>query len=213
VNVSLDSLNSATFAAITGHDSLARVLAGVEAAQAAGFAPVKVNAVVMRGLNDGEIGALLDYAIDRGLELRFIETMPVGSAGVAAVDRFVPAEEILARVKQHCGADLIPVKGGRGAGPARYYQLGAGPARVGVISALSQHFCDGCNRVRLTAVGDLVLCIDAAGGVPLGAMQRAGATDAELRTAIVDAVARKPQRHDFLIRNEAVLRPMTTLGG
>jgi cyclic pyranopterin phosphate synthase len=213
VNVSLDSLDPATFARITGHDSLARVLAGIDAALAVGFGPVKVNTVVMRHINDGEIGRLLDYAIEKGLELRFIETMPVGSAGAQAGDRLVCADEILLGVKRHCGAELLPVKGGRGAGPARYYQLGAGPARVGVISALSQHFCDGCNRVRLTATGDLVLCIDDAGSTPLGAMLRAGADDGELRRAILDAVAHKPQQHDFLGVREVALRPMSMLGG
>lgn len=211
VNVSLDALDPAVFTAITGRDALARVLVGIEAAQAAGLAPIKVNAVMLKGVNDGEIEPLLDFAAARGLELRFIESMPMGVGGAAAGRHFYPAETLLARVRAYCGADLIPVKGGRGAGPARYYQMGAGPARVGIISAVSQHFCAGCNRVRLTSTGDLILCMGREGAVQLGRLLREGANDRELREAILAGIARKPERHDLTTTNSP--HPMFMLGG
>jgi cyclic pyranopterin phosphate synthase len=213
VNVSLDTLVRGTFSTITGHDALERVLAGIEVANEAGLSPVKVNAVVMRGVNDHEIGALLDYAVANCLELRFIETMPVGTAGAQATDRFFPADEILARVKAHCGADLISVRAGKGSGPARHYQIGSGPARVGVICALSQHFCDGCNRVRLTANGDLILCLDSTKAVPLGGLLRDGADDDAICKVIRAAIKQKPGSHDFFGSRSVPLRAMSTLGG
>ncbi|MDP1904731.1 MAG: GTP 3',8-cyclase MoaA [Pseudomonadota bacterium] len=211
VNVSLDTLDPAIFAGITGQDAVAHVLAGIEAARAAGLTPIKVNTVVLKGVNDSEIEPLLDYAVVRGLELRFIESMPMGAGSTLAERHFYPAEAILERVRTYCGADLIPVKGGRGAGPARYYQMGAGPARVGVISAVSQHFCASCNRVRLTATGDLILCMGQEGAVPLGGLMRAGASDPELRAAILAGIARKPERHDLATTNSP--HTMFMLGG
>lgn len=211
VNVSLDSLNPAVFHHITGTDGLARVLHGIDAAKQVGLGPVKVNTVVMRGVNDNEIGRFLDYCVPRGLELRFIETMPLNGSDTVNTRHYMSAEDILERVRSHCGADLIPETTGRGAGPARYYRLGSGPARVGVISAISQHFCAACNRVRLTATGDLVLCLSHEDAVPLGRLLRQGATDGELTAAILAGIARKPERHTFDAKPSA--QPMSRLGG
>lgn len=197
VNISLDSLDPGTFACITGGGDLHAVRRGIDAALAAGMAPVKLNMVVLKGINDHEIGALLDYARDRGAQLRFIETMPVGEAGAAGMAHYLPAEAILARVRTHAGAELIPVTGAPGAGPARCYRIGAGPATVGIISAISRHFCAGCNRVRLTARGELVLCLGQEDRVDLARPMRAGAGDEELKQLIVRAIARKPERHRF----------------
>lgn len=213
VNISLDTLNPKTFARITGRNALGRVIAGIDAALDAGLAPVRLNTVVMRGVNDGEIETLLDFAVDRGVQLRFIETMPVGAAGSASVRQHMPAEAVLRRLRAHCGEDLIPVTTDKGAGPARYYQLGPGPVRVGVISAVSQHFCDACNRVRLTASGDLVLCLGQEHAVPIGRLLRSGESDAGVKQATVTGIGRKPWSHQFGAASESVLRPMNVTGG
>ncbi len=214
VNISLDTLDSATFARITRGGDLEQVLHGIDAALEAGMHPVKLNMVVMKGINDHEIERMLEYAIDRGADLRFIETMPIGEAGRDGRSRYYPAGKVLERVRERCGKELVAVKGAKGAGPARYYQIGSSPVRVGVISALSRHFCEGCNRVRLTAKGELVLCLGQDDMVPLGRGLRQGWSDRELVRAILDAIARKPERHEFGEREEPVrFRDMSTIGG
>lgn len=215
VNISLDSIEAENFRRITRNGDLDAVSQGIEAAMAAGMAPIKLNMVVMRGVNDHEIDAMLDYALERGLELRFIETMPVGEAGHRVMDLHYPAAQILQRIQKRFGSRLIPVKGGRGAGPARYYQLANGPARVGVISAVSRHFCEGCNRVRLTARGELVLCLGREDRVSLHESLRAGCSDEEIRRQIMEAIANKPKQHDFQRQEKQViaLRSMSSLGG
>ncbi len=214
VNISLDSLDPEAFARITRGGDLTHVLRGIEAALATGMAPVKLNMVVLKGVNDHEIEPMLDFALARGAHLRFIETMPVGEAGIQGMEHYYPAEAILARLRKKAGAELIPVKGAPGAGPARCYRIGAGPATVGVISAMSRHFCEGCNRVRLTAKGELVLCLGEDQRVSLGAVLRAGASDADLKNLIVGAIGQKPERHYFA--GQGACHPvhrMSVLGG
>lgn len=214
VNISLDTLDPDTFASITRGGELARVLRGIDAALEVGMRPVKLNMVIMKGINDHEIERMLDFAVERGADLRFIETMPIGEAGLEGGSHYYPADRVLGRLRNHCGENLFPVKGGKGAGPARYYQIGSGPVRVGVISAISRHFCEGCNRVRLTAKGELVLCLGQEDTVPLGEGLRQGWSDEELVQAIRDAIARKPERHEFGERRAVVrFRDMSTIGG
>ena len=197
VNISLDSLNPETFSRLTRCGELASVVRGIDAALAAGMRPVKINMVVMNGINDQEIEAMLEFALERNAELRYIETMPVGESGADAMARYYPAKAILRRVREKSAARLIPVKGSQGAGPARLYQVGAGPQRIGVISAISRHFCDGCNRVRLTARGDLVLCLGREDRVCLRGALRDGRTDNEVCDLIRQAIMRKPRSHVF----------------
>ncbi len=214
VNISLDTLNPVTFAKITGGGELAAVLRGIDAALTAGMRPVKLNMVVMKGINEHEIEAMLDFAVERGADLRFIETMPIGVAGEKGVSRYYPAAKMLSRVRRKYGEELIAVKGAKGAGPASYYQIGRGPVRVGVISAMSRHFCEGCNRVRLTAKGELVLCLGQEDTIPLGSGLRQGCSDAELTQVILDAIARKPERHEFGKEENIVrFRSMSAIGG
>jgi cyclic pyranopterin phosphate synthase len=214
LNVSLDSLDPATFALITGGGDVHAVRRGIDAARAADLAPIKLNMVVMQGVNDGEIETMLAFAVSRGADLRYIETMPVGPPGRASMAQYYPASRILERLRRYAGAELFPVRSSAGAGPARYYQLGAGPVRVGVISAVSRHFCAGCNRVRLTAAGDLVLCLGHGDRMALRPALRAGASDKALKELIRAAVARKPERHDFLAAPAATGEvPMSALGG
>jgi len=215
VNISLDSIDADNFRRITRNGDLQQVSLGIDAALAAGMTPVKINMVVMKGVNDHEIGSMLDYALERGLELRFIETMPVGEAGRRVMDLHYPAAQILQRVRERFGARLIPVKGSKGAGPARYYQLAESPARVGVISAVSRHFCEGCNRVRLTARGELVLCLGHENRISLRESLSAGCSDEQIKQLILAAIAIKPQRHDFQHQDKTrvQMNSMSSLGG
>jgi cyclic pyranopterin phosphate synthase len=214
VNISLDSLDPETFRQVTRNGDLKRVLAGIDAALKTGLHPVKLNMVVMKGINHQEIEPMLDYALERGANLRFIETMPIGRAGLDGIEHYYPAATILERVKAHVGAELIPAATDKGAGPARYYRISGSPATVGVISAMSRHFCDGCNRVQLTARGELVLCLGQEDRASLREPLRDGADDQELKEQILAAIARKPKSHDF---NEDPLRvatrTMSSLGG
>ncbi|MBF0340803.1 MAG: GTP 3',8-cyclase MoaA [Magnetococcales bacterium] len=217
VNISLDTLDPATFARITRGGELSRVLAGIEAAVGAGLKPVKINMVVMREVNDHEIPAMIDFAVQHGLVLRFIETMPVGRAGLGSAHRFVSADEIVARACHGEEKGLIPVANPRegGAGPARYFRIAGSAAEVGIISARSRHFCDTCNRMRLTSRGELVLCLGGMDQVDLKTPMRDGASDAELCEMIRQAVRNKPRQHHFQVGAEEAssLWDMSGLGG
>nr|CRH06268.1 Molybdenum cofactor biosynthesis protein A [Candidatus Magnetococcus massalia] len=212
VNISLDTLDAATFKSLCGDvGSPDEVVAGIRAARAAGLEPVKVNMVVMKGINDHEIAPMVAFAKEEGLLLRFIETMPVGDAGSRTMERYMPAEEILEAVKSVSGASLDMVNEVKGAGPARYFSLGKGKGEVGVISAMSQHFCETCNRMRLTATGELVLCLGKDDRVDLKSPMRAGESDEAIKQHILNAVAAKPEAHDFLEKGSS--HAMTALGG
>ena len=214
VNISIDSLNFQRFKNITRGGDLEKVLAGVDAALAVGMTPVKFNMVVMKGTNDDEIEAMVDYGIEKGVEIRFIETMPIGPAGISMMDQHYPAEKILQRVKAHIGQDLIPVQSRSHDGPARNYLIAGTEAKIGVISAVSQHFCETCNRVRLTAKGVLALCLGQEDAVDLRTPLRDGISDEGLKDLIREAITHKPERHFF---NENVhniqFREMVSLGG
>ena len=214
INVSLDSLKPERFAAITRGGDLNKVLAGIEAAQKAGLNPVKINMVVMKGTNDDEIEAMVDFAREQGVQVRFIETMPIGSAGIRIMDQHYPMDKILARVREHVGDELIPLTNRSHDGPARNFRLGASDTTLGVISAVSQHFCETCNRVRLTARGVLALCLGQEDSVNLRDPLRDGISDEALKQRIIEAIAQKPERHFF---NENVhniqFREMVNLGG
>jgi GTP 3',8-cyclase len=209
LNASLDSLRPTVFAEITG-GRLERVLAGIEAARQAGFAPIRINTVVMGGVNDGEIEDILDFCAQRGFTLRLIETMPMGSTGQAALDRYVDLQTVKQRLEQRY--DLIPdiLPGG---GPARYYRLGGSETRIGLITPLSQHFCATCNRVRLAVDGTLYLCLGQEDRYPLRPLLRAGVSDADLVEHLRRAIALKPERHTFTEQPGKLVRFMSLTGG
>ncbi len=226
VNISLDTLHSDTFDSITQRHKagpmadraeergLPTVLAGIAAAVRVGLHPVKVNMVVMRGINDHEIPEMVLFAQRQGLVLRFIETMPVGEAGLDMTDRFVPADAILERIRAHFGSQLLPIQPKCGSGPARYFRLAGTEAEVGVISARSRHFCATCNRMRLTAQGSLVYCLGQEDRMDFKSLLRNGADDAAIKTAIRAAVALKPERHTFEQQNaRRHAARMSALGG
>jgi GTP 3',8-cyclase len=214
VNISLDTLNPETFTTLTRGGKLEGVLEGISAAVAAGLQPVKINMVVMKGINDSEIPDMVAYAGRHDLRLRFIETMPIGEAGKGISERYIPAEEILQRVTSRFGSELIPVHQPRGSGPARYYKIAGTDAEVGIISARSQHFCDTCNRMRLTSSGQLVLCLGREDRMDLRQAIKAGASDDQLIQQIREAVQLKPESHQFdQDESHGETHPMSALGG
>ena len=214
LNISLDSLNPKKFFEITRGGDLAQVLTGIEAAVHAGFKPIKVNMVVMKGINDDEIEPMLNFAIEKGLQLRFIETMPIGESGAEVVERYFSSEQILTRIEQHLGTSLKAIKSSQNAGPARIYQINNHQTNIGVISALSHHFCQTCNRVRLTSNGLLVLCLGQENSVSLLELLKGNYSDDQIKQEIIKAIAMKPEKHDFKDnRFNSINLKMVSLGG
>jgi cyclic pyranopterin phosphate synthase len=210
LNVSLDSLCPAVFKDITGGGDLTAVLRGIAAGRAVGFNPIRVNTVVMKGVNEDEIEDILDYCAEQGFTLRLIETMPIGVAARQTLGQYIDLETIRQRLMKRFELipDLLP-----GGGPARYYRLGASETRIGFITPLSRHFCDTCNRVRLTAEGTLYLCLGQNDRYALRPLLRAGITDDELVAHLRQAIALKPQRHEMKEQPGRVVRFMSSLGG
>ncbi|WP_300681428.1 GTP 3',8-cyclase MoaA [Nocardioides sp.] len=178
LNVSLDTLDRERFAQMTRRDRLGDVLAGLAAAQEAGLTPVKVNAVLIRGVNDTEAPALLRFCLERGYELRFIEQMPIDADHQWSRDHLVTAEEILASLAG--SFTLTPAVEARGSAPAERWTVDGGPATVGVIASVTRPFCRACNRTRLTADGQVRNCLFATGETDLRGLLRGGASDDEI---------------------------------
>jgi cyclic pyranopterin phosphate synthase len=213
INVSLDTLRHETFRKLARRDRLADVLDGLAAAAQAGLHPVKVNAVLMRDLNDDEAVPLLRYCLEAGYELRFIEQMPLDAQHGWKRAEMVTAEEILAALGREF--TLIPDDPRqRGSAPAEAFLVDGGPARVGVIASVTRPFCGTCDRVRLTADGQVRNCLFARSESDLRGPLRAGADDAELAAAWRRAVAAKLPGHG--INDPSFLqpdRPMSAIGG
>lgn len=209
INVSLDSLDRACMQQITGRDSLQPILDGLMAGKAAGFDPIKINMVAMRGVNDGQIEAMAAFCIEQQFILRLIEAMPMGSTGRDA--RYMPLGPVRERLARRFG--LVPQAAELGGGPARYLATPDGRASIGFITPMSQHFCATCNRVRLSVDGTLYLCLGQEEKFAFGPMLRSGATDAELEAAIRAAIELKPQQHDFNTQPDKIVRFMAQTGG
>lgn len=209
LNISLDSLDPACFARITGRDCLADVLDGLREARAVGFTPIKLNMVVQSDVNLDEVQRMVAFAIEQGFVLRLIEPMPMGATGQATAGTDLSAlGEALAAAH-----GLLPQVLGQGAGPARYWCTPDARMSLGVITPMSRHFCASCNRVRLGVDGTLYLCLGQNDQVPLGQMLRQGASDAQLNAAILQGIAAKPERHEFNERPHQVVRFMSQTGG
>ncbi|MBP2703623.1 GTP 3',8-cyclase MoaA [Microbispora sp. RL4-1S] len=213
VNVSLDTLDPEVFVRLARRDRLNDVLDGMAAAAAAGLTPVKVNAVLMRGVNEREAVPLLRYCLDKGYELRFIEQMPLDAQHGWRREEMVTADEILGLLKD--AFDLVEDDpGDRGSAPAELFLVEGGPRRVGVIGSVTRPFCGSCDRVRLTADGQVRNCLFAREESDLRAALRSGATDDELAARWVAAVAGKRAGHG--IDDPSFLqpaRPMSAIGG
>ena len=210
INASLNTLKPGRYAAITGGGHLDKALAGLMAARRAGFAPIKINMVALKGVNDDEFEDMVEFCLEQGFTLRLIETMPVGNTGSEAMRHYLDLREVKQRLEKRF--DLIPgvMPGG---GPARYVQVSGTGLRIGFITPISRHFCASCNRVRLAADGTLYLCLGQNHRYELRPLLRGGATDAEIEIAIVQALALKPERHEFREKPRQVVRFMSMTGG
>lgn len=234
VNVSCDSLRPERFRAITGRDSLRQVLEGIDAAVEVGLAPVKVNCVLVRGVNDDEIVDFAAYGRDHGVEVRFIEWMPLDGAGQWSADQVVPAAEIIATIDtvwpldpEDAAPPGLDVPGrprssrlpdrrhaGRGSEPAERYRYLDGAGRIGVIGSVTRSFCSSCDRIRLTAEGQLRNCLFAVREADLRALLRGGGSDEELAGAIEAEVGRKWAGHSIgQVHFVRPARSMSQIGG
>lgn len=209
INVSLDSLKAERFKKITGGE-LQPVLDGLLAAKAAGFSPIKINMVAMKGINDDEFEDMVNFCLQHDFTLRFIETMPMGATGSDATDHYLDLQTVKKQLAERF--DLIPgvMPGG---GPARYMQISGTDLRIGFITPISQHFCETCNRVRLATDGTLYLCLGQDDKVELRPLLRAGINDTDLKSVLIDAIAVKPQKHEFKDKPQQVVRLMSMTGG
>lgn len=209
INVSLDSLDRGCMEKITGRDSLDQIMTGIMAGKAAGFEPIKINMVAMRGVNDGEIEDMAQFCIEQGFVLRLIEAMPMGATGRDA--SFLDLGPVRERLQQRFG--LVPQAAELGGGPARYLATPDGRSSIGFITPLSQHFCASCNRVRLAVDGTLYLCLGQEQRYEFRPLLRGGASDAELEAAIREAIELKPQKHEFREQPGKIVRFMAQTGG
>jgi cyclic pyranopterin phosphate synthase len=213
VNVSLDTLDRAKFAAVTRWGKLEKVLEGLAAAKRAGLS-VKTNAVALRDVNDDEFDRLVEWTGAEGFDLVFIEVMPMGDiGGENRLAQYLPLSMVRSRLQRRWTLDEIDYKTGE---PARYWHVRETGRRLGFITPLTHNFCESCNRVRVTCTGTLYMCLGQDDAADLRAPLRRSESDAHLDAAIFEAIARKPRGHDFVIdrRNRpTVMRHMSVTGG
>ncbi len=217
LNISLDTLRPERFKDIT-QGRLDKVLDGILTAKAEGFAPIKINMVAMKGVNDDEIGDMLEFCVKHGFTLRMIETMPMGDTGRNASDHYLDLQTVKKQLSQRF--DLIPTIDGSvdssliyGGGPARYLRVAGTDTHIGFITPISQHFCETCNRVRLSVDGTLYMCLGQEHNYPLRDLLRRGIPDDELKEALVAAIGLKPERHEFTEKPGQIVRFMSMTGG
>ena len=213
VNVSLDTVDPSDFLSLTRRDRFGDVERGLKAAASAGLTPVKVNAVAMRGINDRTVADVLQWCLDRGYDLRFIEQMPLDAQHAWQREQMVTADEVRARLSERFTLTPMP-DDTRGSAPAELFLVDGGPATVGIIASVSAPFCAACDRVRLTADGQVRNCLFAKGEVDLRGPLRDGATDDDLVALIQGEMWRKARGHgigrpDFTQPE----RPMSAIGG
>ncbi len=214
INVSIDTLDPHKFAAITRWGRFDQVMAGLEAAKAAGLA-VKINAVALRGVNDDEFDHLVAWCGDEGFDLTFIEVMPLGDlGGETRVEQYLPLSMVRAKLEENWTLADIDYQTG---GPARYVRVAETGGRIGFITPMTHNFCESCNRVRLTCTGTLYMCLGQEDAADLRGPLRMSDDDALLEAAIRAAIDRKPKGHDFVIdrrhRRPSLSRHMSVTGG
>ncbi len=212
VNVSLDTLKPERFASISRRDLFARVWAGIMAAREVGFSPVKLNTVIMRGVNDDEIEDLARLTFRFPFHVRFIEFMPF-PLETDYETRFLPASEILERLC-HVGS-LEAANADDSNGPALHYRFEGAPGKIGIISPVSEHFCSNCNRLRVTADGKLRTCLFSRDETDLRGLLRQGASDEEIAATMLAAINNKPEKHQLSspVFRRCISRPMFSIGG
>ncbi len=208
LNVSLDSLQAERMRKITRRDCLGSIIDGLMAAKRAGFSPIKINMVAMQGVNDDEIDDMVAFCMQHGFILRLIETMPMGETGRNA--RFLDLQPVKQRLRERFGLvdGVLP-----GGGPARYLKSADGRFSIGFITPISQHFCDTCNRVRLSVEGTLYMCLGQDDKFEFRPLLRGGASESDLIEAVHAAINLKPERHDFGAQPHKIIRIMAKTGG
>jgi cyclic pyranopterin phosphate synthase len=212
VNISLDTLDRHVYSEITGRDLHAQALDGIDAAITAGFDQIKLNTVLMRGRNEDQLIPLIEFAAARNLILRFIEMMPVSTREVLGDENFISISQAKRVIESRYGS-LTPEPEFRTNGPASYYQIPRRQQRIGFIGAMTNlHFCESCNKLRLTCDGKLRPCLGSYLEFDIMKPLRAGASDEELRQFFLDVVDRKPEQHDFR-DNYQPGRKMVAIGG
>ena len=213
INVSLDTLDPDKFRAITRWGELDKVLAGIDAAQAAGLR-VKINAVALKGVNEDELADMLTWAHGRGMDMTVIEVMPLGDVDEFRLDQYLPLSMVRSRLAERFTLEDIDYRTG---GPARYLRVKETGGRLGLITPLTHNFCESCNRVRITCTGTLFMCLGQEDAADLRAPLRASESDDLLHAAIDEAITRKPKGHDFVIdrrhQRPALSRHMSVTGG
>ena len=212
INVSLDTLDRRTFLRLSRRDALPQVLGGIAAAKAAGLR-IKINTVALRGVNEAEIPALVEWAHGEGHELTLIETMPLGVVDEDRTDRFLPLSRVREELEERWTLERDEHRTG---GPARYWRVRETGGRLGLITPMSENFCAGCNRIRVTTTGQLYPCLGGGERVDLRAALRSDDPDRRLDEALDLAMAIKPERHDFRIGHgeaPATNRHMSVTGG
>ena len=213
LNVSLDTLEPAKFREITRWGDLDKVLSGIDAAQAAGL-HIKINAVALKGVNDAEIPALIDWAHGRDMDLTLIEVMPMGEIGVGRIDQYLPLSMVRANLERRYTLTDLPDNTG---GPARYVRVAETGGRLGFITPMTHNFCEACNRVRITCTGTIHTCLGQEDATDLRRPLRASSEDALVSQAIDRAIGTKPKGHDFIIdrrhNRPSVSRHMSVTGG
>ncbi len=213
INVSVDTLDADKFRTITRWGDLSKVIAGLDAAQAAGL-KIKINVVALRGVNEHEIPDLVAWAHGRGMDITLIETMPMGDIDADRTEQYLPLSLVRANLATRFTMEASDERTG---GPARYVRVKETGGSLGFITPLSHNFCESCNRVRLTCTGTLYMCLGQDDAADLRSVLRASPDDALLENAIDEAIGRKPKGHDFIIdrrhNKPAVARPMSLTGG
>ena len=213
INVSLDTLDAAKFRAVTRWGDLDKVLDGIAAARDAGLA-IKINAVALKGVNDDEFAALVEWAHGEGMDLTFIEVMPLGDIGEGRLAQYLPLSMVRARLAERFTLTDLDYRTG---GPARYVRVAETGGRLGFITPLTHNFCESCNRVRITCTGTLFMCLGQEDAADLRGVLRASESNDAVYAAIDEAITRKPKGHDFVIdrrhKRPALARHMNVTGG
>ena len=213
VNISLDTLQPEKFLHITRRDDFHRVWRGIQAAESVGFKPIKINVVVMRGINDDEILDLARLTLERSYHIRFIEFMTVNNNSEWVLEHYVSADEILEKLQTLDSLEQVTPQHTNG--PARHFRWPGAEGMIGIISPISNHFCPSCNRIRLTADGKLRNCLFSDQEVDIKSPLRQGATDSELSQILKDSIVNKPEKHCLQsdVFRKCQSRPMVAIGG
>lgn len=216
INISLDSLDKVRFHRITGGGNLDDVLRGIDAADKAGFAPIKINTVVIRGFNDDEVIEFTRLAMKKPFQIRFIELMPISEVNINQPRDFMPNMELLKQIRKHFKLEALGKKKKVSDGPARIYKLTDGAGEIGFINPVSDHFCSTCNRLRLTADGKLRACLLNESEIDLKEALAQNCSDARLAELISLAIMLKPEKHDLDCTDRHLKkchRDMSDIGG